>query len=56
MSQFLPVGGFEWIKDTSQFTEKRINSMKDGQNIGYMMEVDLEYPEHLHDLHDQVDN
>ena len=55
MSQYLPVGGFEWIQETSQFTEERINSMKDEQDIGYMMEVDLEYPSALHDEHDQVD-
>ena len=53
MSGYLPIGGFMWVEvsereDWTQF----ILDPKDEQNVGYMFEVDLEYPEHLHDLHD----
>ena len=54
MSQYLPVGGFEWEEDLSQFTEDMIKNLKDEQDEGFLLEVDLEYPEELHDKHDQV--
>ena len=50
MSQYLPTGGFRWI------TEKQINNINLAQydedsNKGLILEVDLEYPKELHDLH-----
>ena len=42
MSQKLPVNNFEWMKDTSQFDE------------GYFLEVDVEYLEQLHELHNDL--
>lgn len=56
MSQFLPLGKFEWVEDTSQFSEEKIKLMKDDQDTGFLLEVDLDYPQHLHDKHDQVYN
>ena len=50
MSQYLPTGGFRWL------TEKQINNLnlakyQEDSNKGLILEVDLEYPEGLHDLH-----
>ena len=50
MSQYLPTGGFKWM------TEKQINKIdlakyKDDSKKGLILEVDLEYPKKLHDLH-----
>ena len=50
MSKYLPIGDFKWL------TEKEINkinlhSYKDDSNKGIILEVDLEYPDELHDLH-----
>ena len=50
MSQYLPTGGFRWM------TEKQINKInldkyKDDSKKGLILEVDLEYPKELHDLH-----
>ena len=52
MSQFLPTSGFRWLSrkkidqlDLAKFTE---NSSK-----GLILEVDLEYPKKLHDLHNE---
>ena len=53
MSQYLPTGGFKWVEDVSIFTEDFIKNLKDDSPIGYIMEVDLEYPDNLHDSHDQ---
>ncbi|KAJ8916408.1 hypothetical protein NQ315_014619 [Exocentrus adspersus] len=48
MSQYLPFGGFEWLKDLEDFN---VFNVADNSDIGYILEVDLYYPEHLHDLH-----
>ena len=47
MSQYLPTGGFKWL------TEEEVNLSKynDESEKGLILEVDLEYPEELHDLH-----
>ena len=48
MSQNLPYKSFEWCSDIEN-TEHVLN-YKD-RNIGYVLEVDLEYPKEFHDLH-----
>ena len=50
MSQYLPTGGFKWM------TQKQIDKIdlakyKKDSDKGIILEVDLEYPEELHDLH-----
>ena len=50
MSQYLPTGGFEWM------TEKQIDNIdlaryREDSTKGLILEVDLTYPEELHDLH-----
>ena len=46
MSQPLPVGEFEWMD------EKDLENWRDlGESKGCILEVDLLYPEELHDLH-----
>jgi hypothetical protein len=55
MCKYLPTGGFEWVElDTQsmEFWTAFVLAQKDEQETGFIMEVDLEYPEHLHDLHD----
>ena len=48
MSQYLPVRDFEW--DAPEFIEKYLQVPKDAPK-GYILEVDLEYPPEIHDLH-----
>ena len=50
MSQYLPTGGFRWM------AEKQINKIdlakyREDSKKGLILEVDLEYPKKLHDLH-----
>ena len=55
MMQYLPVDGFKWI-DWTLSTQEWVEFLKkqeDEQEKGYFFEVDLHYPRHLHDLHDQ---
>ena len=49
MSQPLPYGEFDWLskKEIIGFC---LNSISDS-SVGYFLEVDLEYPDELHDLH-----
>ena len=51
MKKYLPKDGFMWVDDVSMFTEEYIGNLKPDQDIGYFIEADLEYPDHLHDAH-----
>ena len=48
MSSYLPYGGFKWLKNVDGFD---VNSISEKSPIGYILEVDLEYPDELHVLH-----
>jgi len=50
MIQHLPTKNFQWC-NPENFNSDLILSMRDDQKTGYIFDVDLEYPEHLHDLH-----
>ena len=50
----LPVNGFEWVEDISQFYEIFIKSYNEESDKGYFHEVDVQYPEKLHDLHNEL--
>ena len=54
MSQKLPENNFEWIEDTSQFNEDFIKSYNAESNERYFLEVDVQYPEKLHELHNDL--
>ena len=51
MSQYLAHSGFNWLnqKEISDFC---LNSISENRFVGYILEVDLEYPTELHELHD----
>ena len=50
MTQSLPVSDFKWVdeKDVKSFN---VMTVQDDADTGYFLEVDLEYPKELHDLH-----
>ena len=50
MSQWSPYGGFKWLNqnETDKFD---VNSIGENSSIGYVLVVDLEYPNELHELH-----
>ena len=50
MSQYLPYVGFKWVKNIDNFEQKLMN-IKSNSSTGYILEVDLEYPQELHDIH-----
>ena len=51
MSENLPVDGFKWVKDLSQFNEDFTKKYDKNSNKGYFLEVDAEYPKKLFNLH-----
>ena len=51
MSQKLPVNKFEWIEDTSQFNEDFMKNYNEESDKGHFLEVDVQYIEILHELH-----
>ena len=48
MSQYLPYGGFKWVKITNETVNRILNRSADA-SYGYFFEVDLDYPEEFHD-------
>ena len=51
MSQKLPVNNFEWIEETCQFNDDFIKNYNEDCEEEYFLEVDVQYPEKLHELH-----
>ena len=45
MSGYLPYGGFKWLKNVDN---SELNLVSKNNSTGYILEVDLEYPEELH--------
>ena len=45
MSQKFLVDSFKWVEETSQYNEDFIKSNNDGSNIGYLIDVDVQYLE-----------
>ena len=46
MKEYLPYGEFEWLENDDKFDVMTINEKSD---IGYIFELDLEYPKNLHE-------
>ena len=50
MSQKLPVNGFKWIEKSSRFNEIFIKNYNENSDIGYFLEVDIDYSKKLFNL------
>ena len=48
MSEKMPYKDFKWVEDVQAIPLEEM--LSDG-DLGYVLEVDLEYPDELHDLH-----
>ena len=51
MSRKRPINGFNWVKDLSEFNENFIKNYDEDSGIGYFLELDVEYPKKLFNLH-----
>ena len=54
ISPKLPVNNFEYIEDTSQFNEYFTKIYNEETDKGYFLEVDVQYTEKLHELHNDL--
>ena len=54
MSKKLPVNGFKWENDLSRFNEDFIKNYNENSDIGYFLEVDVEYPKKLFSSHKEL--
>ena len=50
MSQYLPTGNFKWMSNR-EIKQIDLGKYSADSKSGFILEVDLEYPEELHDLH-----
>ena len=50
MSQKLPIKGFKWVEDLSQFNEDLIKKYDEKSDTGYFLEVEIDYPKELFNL------
>ena len=51
MSKKIPVNGFKQQNDLSRFNENFIKNYNENSDVGYFLEVDIEYPKQLCGLH-----
>ena len=51
MCQKLPVNGFTWVETLPRFNERFIKNYNENSDIGYFLEVDIDYPKELFNLH-----
>ena len=55
MSQKLSVGGFKWAEEnTSEFSKDFIKNYNQDSNEAYFLEVAVQFPKKLHDLHNNL--
>ena len=50
MSQYLPYSKFKWL-NKNEISRFCLNSISENSFVGYILELDLEYPDELHNLH-----
>ena len=51
MSQKLPVNGFKLVRELSKFDERFLKDYDENSNEWYFLEVDIEHPKKLLNLH-----
>ena len=54
ISQKLPINGFKGVKELSKFDEDFIKNYDENINKGQILEVDVEYPKNLFNLHSDL--
>ena len=54
MSQKLSVNGFQWVEYLSEFDEGFIKCYNEKSKEGYFLEVDIQYPENLHHVQNDL--
>ena len=50
----MPEDGFKWIENILQFNKDVIENYNEDSDEGYFLEVNVQYPENLHNLHNDL--
>ena len=54
MTEKLPVRGFRWVNDISKIDEHFVKDYNKNDNKGYILDVDVDYPNKLQNLHSDL--
>ena len=54
MSEKLPVGGYTRSNNHDRYTSEFIKNYNENSNLRYLFELDIEYPQHLHEIHSHL--
>ena len=54
ISKKLPMKGFKWFDNIERIDEEFIKEYNEINDTGYVIEVDVDYPQELHDLHSDM--
>ena len=54
MTEKLPVRGFKWVDDFSKIDEDFVKDYNKNDNKGYILDVDVDYPNKLQNLHSDL--
>ena len=54
MTEKLPVKGFRWMEDISKIDEDFVKVYNKNDNKGYILDVDVDYPSKLQNLHSDL--
>ena len=50
----MPVNGFKWVENASQFDKYFMKSYNENSDEEYFLEVDVQYPEKLLEIHSDL--
>ena len=48
------MSGFKWVENTFQFSKDFIQNYNEDSDKSYFLEVSIQYPEKLYDLHNDL--
>ena len=54
MSQKLPVNRFRWVHDVSRFNEDFIKNYNENSDLGYFLQIDVEYIKKIFTSHKEL--
>ncbi|CAI6348108.1 unnamed protein product [Macrosiphum euphorbiae] len=54
MGEYMPYGGFKWYERDLDRSLELLDGMTDKSDVGRIYEVDIAYPDHLHDAHNDL--
>ncbi|XP_060863417.1 uncharacterized protein LOC132939980 [Metopolophium dirhodum] len=54
MGEYMPHGGFKWYDGDLDRSLELLDVMTDKSNVGRIYEVDIAYPDNLHDKHNDL--